>query len=33
MFREVNPIAGDLVKPCLAWTAYVGVVTLKLLFA
>ncbi|RVW54532.1 Translocator protein-like [Vitis vinifera] len=21
MFREVNPIAGDLVKPCLAWTA------------
>ena len=33
MFREVNPIAGDLVKPCLAWTAYVGVVTLQLLFA
>lgn len=31
-FRAVNPIAGDLVKPCLAWTAFLAIVNLKLLF-
>ncbi|KAJ4850573.1 hypothetical protein Tsubulata_017172 [Turnera subulata] len=28
-FREVNPIAGDLVKPCLAWAAFLAIVNLK----
>lgn len=32
MFKEVNPIAGDLTKPCLAWTAFLAIVNLKLLF-
>ncbi|XP_031280540.1 translocator protein homolog [Pistacia vera] len=31
-FREVKPIASDLVKPCLAWTAFLAIVNLKLLF-
>ncbi|EOX95029.1 hypothetical protein QUC31_004821 [Theobroma cacao] len=31
-FREVNPIAGDLVKPCLAWAAFLAIVNLKLVF-
>lgn len=31
-YREVNPIASDLVKPCLAWTAFLAIVNLKLLF-
>ncbi|XVF32938.1 hypothetical protein REPUB_Repub17cG0126000 [Reevesia pubescens] len=31
-FRKVNPITGDLVKPCLAWTAFLAIVNLKLVF-
>ncbi|CAK7348287.1 unnamed protein product [Dovyalis caffra] len=31
-FKVVNPIAGDLVKPCLAWTSFLAIVNLKLLF-
>ncbi|XWS31702.1 hypothetical protein CRYUN_Cryun23aG0098800 [Craigia yunnanensis] len=31
-FRKVNPIAGDLVKPCLAWAAFLAIVNLKLVF-
>ncbi|CAJ1878238.1 unnamed protein product [Sphenostylis stenocarpa] len=31
-FRSVNPIAADLIKPCLAWVAFLSVVNLKLLF-
>ncbi|KDP28137.1 hypothetical protein JCGZ_13908 [Jatropha curcas] len=31
-FKEVNPIAGDLVKPCLAWAAFLAIVNLKLVF-
>lgn len=31
-FKEVNPIAGDLVKPCLAWASFIAIVNLKLLF-
>ncbi|XVF72599.1 hypothetical protein PTKIN_Ptkin12aG0133800 [Pterospermum kingtungense] len=31
-FRQVNPIAGDLVKPCLAWAAFLAIVNLKLVF-
>ncbi|KAJ6972973.1 translocator protein homolog [Populus alba] len=31
-FKEVNPIAGDLVKPCLAWASFLAIVNLKLLF-
>ncbi|XP_022758020.1 translocator protein homolog [Durio zibethinus] len=31
-FREVNPIAGDLVKPCLAWAAFLAILNLKLVF-
>lgn len=30
-FRQVNPIAGDLLKPCLAWVAYLALVNTKLL--
>ncbi|KAJ8898623.1 hypothetical protein K2173_004236 [Erythroxylum novogranatense] len=29
-FKEVNPIAGDLVKPGLAWAAFLAIVNLKL---
>jgi hypothetical protein len=28
----VNPIAGDLVKPCLACASFLAIVNLKLLF-
>ncbi|XP_042483635.1 translocator protein homolog [Macadamia integrifolia] len=31
-FRRVNPIAADLVKPCLAWVAFMTIVNFKLLF-
>ncbi|KAJ9189342.1 hypothetical protein P3X46_000650 [Hevea brasiliensis] len=31
-FKEVNPIAGDLVKPCLAWATILAIVNLKLVF-
>ncbi|XP_038709867.1 translocator protein homolog [Tripterygium wilfordii] len=31
-FRAVNPIAGDFVKPCLAWAAFLAVVDVELLF-
>ncbi|OMO81892.1 TspO/MBR-related protein [Corchorus olitorius] len=31
-FRAVNPIAGNLVKPCLAWAAFLAIVNLKLVF-
>ncbi|KAF3436426.1 hypothetical protein FNV43_RR23518 [Rhamnella rubrinervis] len=30
LFKEINPIAGDLIKPCIAWTAFLAVVNLKL---
>ena len=26
-FKRVNPFAKDLIKPCLAWTAYLCAVT------
>ncbi|KAI5680428.1 hypothetical protein M9H77_01655 [Catharanthus roseus] len=32
MFRTVNPIAGDLVKPCLLWALVLSVVNLKLVY-
>ncbi|KAJ7972945.1 Translocator protein-like [Quillaja saponaria] len=32
VFKQVNPFAGDLMKPCLAWTAFLAVVNLKLVF-
>lgn len=32
VFRSVNPIAADLIKPCLAWVAFLSIVNLKLLF-
>ncbi|XP_059645895.1 translocator protein homolog [Cornus florida] len=31
IFGEVNSIAGDLVKPCLAWAGFLTIVNLKLL--
>ncbi|KAE8671302.1 Translocator protein-like protein [Hibiscus syriacus] len=31
-FGKVNPIAGNLVLPCLAWAAFLVVVNLKLVF-
>ncbi|KAK9288603.1 hypothetical protein L1049_017062 [Liquidambar formosana] len=31
-FRRVNPIAGDLVKPCLAWEAFLTIVNYKLIY-
>ncbi|EEF30518.1 peripheral-type benzodiazepine receptor, putative [Ricinus communis] len=31
-FKEVNPIAGDLVKPSLTWAAFLAIVNLKLVF-
>lgn len=32
LFGLVNPISGDLIKPCLAWTAFLSLVNLKLVF-
>lgn len=32
VFREVNPMAGELVKPCLAWAAFLSFVTFKLAY-
>jgi benzodiazapine receptor len=32
IFKEVNPIAADLTKPCLACTAFLSIVNLKLVF-
>ncbi|XP_043722214.1 translocator protein homolog [Telopea speciosissima] len=31
-FRRMNPIAADLVKPCLAWVAFMTIVNFKLLY-
>ncbi|XP_042518132.1 translocator protein homolog [Macadamia integrifolia] len=31
-FRKVNPIAGDLVMPCLAWVAFMTIVNFSLLY-
>ncbi|KHN26557.1 Translocator protein like [Glycine soja] len=31
-FRKVNPFAKDLAKPCLAWAAYLCLVSFKLIF-
>jgi benzodiazapine receptor len=28
IFKEVNPIAADLAKPCLAWTAFLSILNL-----
>lgn len=32
MFRVVNPIAGDLVKPCLIWALLLSIVNLRLVY-
>lgn len=32
LFRPFNPIAADLIKPCLAWVAFLSILNLKLLF-
>lgn len=32
VFQDVNPTAGDLMKPCLAWVAFLAVVNLKLVY-
>ncbi|WCJ21352.1 TSPO(outer membrane tryptophan-rich sensory protein)-related [Euphorbia peplus] len=32
LFKQVNPIAGDLVKPCLAWAAFLAILNVKLVF-
>ncbi|KAI3952966.1 hypothetical protein MKX01_028658 [Papaver californicum] len=32
MFRDVNPIAADLLKPCLAWVAYLTIINYKLVY-
>ncbi|KAL5561488.1 hypothetical protein UlMin_031235 [Ulmus minor] len=32
MFKEVKPIAGDLLKPCVLWTAILALVNLKLIY-
>lgn len=32
VFKNVNPIAGALVKPCLAWVGYLTAVNLKLVY-
>ncbi|KAK9945648.1 hypothetical protein M0R45_011152 [Rubus argutus] len=32
VFQDVNPTAGDLIKPCLAWVAFLAVVNLKLVY-
>ncbi|KAJ4954827.1 hypothetical protein NE237_011610 [Protea cynaroides] len=31
-FRRVNPIAAGLIKPCLAWVAFMTIVNFKLLY-
>ncbi|KAH6766385.1 hypothetical protein C2S52_017368 [Perilla frutescens var. hirtella] len=31
-FRDMNPIAGDLVKPCLAWPLLLAVANVRLLY-
>ncbi|KAG5251824.1 hypothetical protein OIU76_008041 [Salix suchowensis] len=31
-FKEVNPIAGNLVMPCLAWASFLAIFNLNLLF-
>ncbi|KAL1351003.1 hypothetical protein HN51_014965 [Arachis hypogaea] len=33
VFKQVNHVAADLIKPCLAWTAFLSIVNLKLLSA
>ncbi|KAG9444575.1 hypothetical protein H6P81_015915 [Aristolochia fimbriata] len=30
-FKRINPIAADLVKPCLAWAGFLGLMNFKLL--
>jgi len=30
-FKKVNPFAKDLAKPCLAWTAYLTLISFKLM--
>ncbi|KAK1385166.1 translocator protein-like [Heracleum sosnowskyi] len=32
VFKNVNPIAGAIVKPCLAWVGFLSVVNLKLVY-
>jgi benzodiazapine receptor len=32
VFEKVNPIASTLIKPCLAWIAFLSIVNLKLVF-
>ncbi|KAK7259347.1 hypothetical protein RIF29_24951 [Crotalaria pallida] len=32
VFGQVNPVAGDLIKPCFAWSAFLSIVNLKLLY-
>ncbi|XP_050363373.1 translocator protein homolog [Argentina anserina] len=32
VFTDVNPTAGVLIKPCLAWVAFLAVVNLKLVY-
>ncbi|KAL2556691.1 Translocator protein-like protein [Forsythia ovata] len=32
MFRVMNPIAGDLVKPCLIWALLLSIVNLRLMY-
>ncbi|KAH7517087.1 translocator protein homolog [Ziziphus jujuba] len=31
-FKQVNPIAGDVMKPCIAWNAFLAIVNFKLIF-
>ncbi|OIW21703.1 hypothetical protein TanjilG_08113 [Lupinus angustifolius] len=32
VFGQVNSVAADLIKPCLAWTAFLSIVNLKLVY-
>ncbi|PON78511.1 TspO/MBR-related protein [Parasponia andersonii] len=32
VFKEVNPIASEVLKPCLAWTAFLTLVNFRLVF-
>ncbi|XP_065846921.1 translocator protein homolog [Euphorbia lathyris] len=32
LFKQLNPIAGDLVKPCLAWAVFLTILNVKLVF-
>lgn len=32
IFKQINPIASVLAKPCLAWTLFLATVNLKLVF-